>query len=278
MAVCWDRRRSGWRDAESGVWLLEWQLARYSDGIWDTISPTQTLTPERTLDVLRNGRLDLNASELSAAAGLQVPKHPNTYRLGVRAVNRAGLRSCPGTALSCDQLPPGTDSPWAATDHNYTATLMIDIAPPICAYAKSWLCPLASQTPAGEPFEKCLDLSLDRAYGPVRVAGGGVQNETGRLLVQWQGFRDSESGVETCDLHVLRASNPGKTPLGHRCVISISQPAPLGDCARPPWPDDDGQTRCVEYTPALKAKLQATGVRWGRRVLRQVAPIRSPVQ
>ena len=50
--MCWDPL--GFADNESGVWQLEWQLARWVDGenVWDTITETAVLPPAHALFAL----------------------------------------------------------------------------------------------------------------------------------------------------------------------------------------------------------------------------------
>lgn len=92
-----------------------------------------------------------------------------------------------------------------------------------------------------------------------------MQADPSQLLLQWTGFSDANSGVDTCELHVHRLNNPGKVALGHRCIVSASQPYPQGDCARLPYPDE-GRARCEIVTPTLQEQVRSVSAVWGARI------------
>ena len=56
------------------------------------------------------------AADLAEAVGYPVPRHPERYRLGLRVVNRAGLRSCllcVAQPCSCAHTDAAMHAPWA---------------------------------------------------------------------------------------------------------------------------------------------------------------------
>ena len=145
--------RTSFEDGESGVYELEYQVSRWvpdpddlqpwnvqgwasfeppavwqdSDN-WDTIQQTQTVAGERLAATLSRGYLSISRAELTAAVGQVHPMHPNWYKVGVRARNRAGLRSCQGPHEDC--VGNSTkNGPWAAAEGIIVA---IDVAPPWC--------------------------------------------------------------------------------------------------------------------------------------------------
>ena len=52
-----------------------------------------------------------------------------------------------------------------------------------------------------------------RRFSP--LWGGLVSDET---QVQWSGLTDADSGIERCDLEVLRVASPGKVKAGREGV------------------------------------------------------------
>lgn len=55
LVLCWDS--PGFADSESGIWKLEWQLARLVHGAWDTITATQQLDEFTAAAIASSGRL-----------------------------------------------------------------------------------------------------------------------------------------------------------------------------------------------------------------------------
>ena len=139
LAVCLDTV-PGFVDDESDVWYLEWQLARWvptgGGGVWSTLTPTQALREGESTDISKHGVLHLEAHTLTeATGGFEVPTK-GRYRLGLRAVNRAGLRSCP-IGISCNPVvEDGIDSDWAA---RLGVEIVVDQVAPSCVQAKAWL-------------------------------------------------------------------------------------------------------------------------------------------
>lgn len=175
----------------------------------------------RTRLILGNQRLFLNSSELTAAInGFAAPVHPTRYRLGLRAVNRAGLSS-DGTRV----LTTAVDTPWAATSG---VEITVDRGAPICATATARLCGLDYLTSLPRPEDgslpKCADISFSASpYAPVRVASGGVQSNDSSLELQFEGFQDGESAI---DFAGAPAAHTGAVARVAACVL-------ITYCARP---------------------------------------------
>lgn len=231
----------GFIDLESGVWRLEWQVARWTGLTWDTLTATQQLGEAETAEVLHAGRLNITKHWLRQVVGSDFMIHPNRLKLGVRALNRAGLRSCAEpsctTRHGCSCATSSFYAPWAS---DVGMEVYIDAAGPTCAQASAWLCdpsspPGGTDSPAhGRPNGRCHDIALDRQGGAIGTAGGGFLSHTDQLRVQWDGFADSDSGIASCRLDVLHIDVPGRTQLGQRCICSMVMPAPTCDCASSP--------------------------------------------
>ena len=274
VAVCW--AALGFDDQESGVWRLEWQLARRVGFTWDTLSTTLQLTEAETLASNRDGRLLLTKEALAAAVGADFLVHPNRLRLGLRAVNRAGLRSCASCAsqpCSCERLVgpnaarttaesiaavahEAVHSPWAIATG---MEAVVDATGPVCAYASAWLCDPHTSSSSSLPA-RCHDIALDQAIGDAAGAGGGFQAAQDRLHVQWEGFTDEPAGINRCRLDVVRVEPPGKTRLGQRCICSAAMPNPSCDCA--PSESTGALARCELVTERLQAIAQSHPWAW----------------
>ena len=138
-----------------------------------------------TTAVNEDGRLQINKTVLEANGA--DPRHGEKYRLGLRAVNRAGLRSCGDVACSVVE-----GDRWAASQGVY---FQIDEAGPICAQAKAWLCdPEASRAQSPDELATCHDISLFLRGGALSVADAGFQHSVDKLRVQWSGFNDGGIG------------------------------------------------------------------------------------
>ena len=263
LVACWDQ--GGFADDESGVWRFEWQLARFVGdpifGRWDTLTTTHSIdatvpgsleegawlrardpTSELLGPVSRAGELVLSAGYLRGLLGGYQPlAHSNRLRLGIRVVNRAGLRSCAPFACtnppcSCAAELSFAAAPWAA---ELGMEVHVDIVPPVCVHAAAWLCDpvqpavsdavmgaglgvwsrssnasaLAMTPEPGTTLERCHDLALDSPMGVVGRAGGGFTSSADTLRVQWEGFVDTDSGLGRCELDVVKVSYPSSPEL-----------------------------------------------------------------
>ena len=118
LTVCWPS--SGFFDPDSGVYRIEWQLARWTGLAWDTLTGTQQLSDTETAAVLSSGVLNLTKADLYAVIGNDFLTHPNRLRIGVRAMNRAGMRSCsecPSLPCTCAHNAMGDEAfyaPWVS--------------------------------------------------------------------------------------------------------------------------------------------------------------------
>ena len=56
LTVCWPA--PGFVDHESGVWHIEWQLARWTGAVWDTLGSTQQLDETETKALVGGGVLN----------------------------------------------------------------------------------------------------------------------------------------------------------------------------------------------------------------------------
>ena len=244
----------GFADDESGIWYLEWQLARWvatpSGGVWSTLTPTQYLREDESSEVNEHGVLHLTAHTLSeATGGFEVPGK-GRYRLGLRAVNRAGLRSCP-IGISCNSVvEEGYDSDWAA---RLGVEITVDMVPPSCVKAQVWLTDpspsCASVWGAGDA-NRCPDIMLNAPpFGASNVASGGMQGDMSHMGVQWEGFDDYDSGIGYCDISVIEFGNTNPVALGERCSCTGLRPEPVCNCARDPAGLD---ARCEIITPLMK--------------------------
>lgn len=92
VTLCWEP--PGFTDDESDVWRLEYQVARWSldQYQWDIYLPTQVLSYHETRAALVAGRLTIR-SEINGS-DWDLLSLNNRYRVGLRAVNRAGIRRC----------------------------------------------------------------------------------------------------------------------------------------------------------------------------------------
>ena len=159
LIICW-HPDPGFVDHESGLWTLQWQVARWvvDASVWDTAIPTQTLSPEFSRQVHATGMLNLSQEQLVSVSAFLELRHPLRYRLGLRAVNRAGVVSCgPGVGV-CEKSdragtsecacpdPTGKIDNWAATQFDASVPFAIDVVPPSCLFAVVRLCdPRASR-------------------------------------------------------------------------------------------------------------------------------------
>ena len=260
LRICWES--PGFVDSESDVWALEWQLARRVGLLWDTITATQQLNEADTAAAIEAGFLEVTKQQLLAIIGADLLVHPNRIRMAVRAVNRAGLRSCPACPVppcSCVFSAGPRDSPSSIAADNHAAfysawaldspvEFQLDIAGPQCAYAHAWLCDPGDRH---LPYKACHDISLDQANGPAGGVGGGFQSLTNQLRVQWIGFTDYLSGVDKCDIEVIKITNPGGTRLGQRCVCSSVMPSPTCDCQASVA--TGARARCVPVTAEVQS-------------------------
>lgn len=274
--ICWDG--PGFVDDESGVWALEWQLARWTGNGWDTLTATQSILGSQLeqshllSDMAGQGIFEISMAQLTAAIGTALALHPNRFRVGVRAVNRAGLPSCalamcsrpPCPCSSVDSAAGGSNTAWAAETG---AEVVVDTVGPACVHAKAWLCApapadseddnaLRSTTGAQN---QCHDLALDRPMGVGR-AEGGFQASTHELHVQWEGFSDADSGISECQVAVEKVAYPGRRKLGERCTCSVAMPGPACDCA--PSPETGVSARCEQVSPQLQTIARSRPSEW----------------
>ena len=203
------------------------------------------------------GPLNITKQLLHDAIGFDFMIHPNRFRLGVRALNRAGMRSCvdcPMPPCSCANL--SFYSPWAIETGLEVA---IDSAGPVCTRASAWLCDPSK--PTSDPPKRCHDIALNRQVGIVGTPGGGFQARKDALRVQWEGFADDASGIDYCQLQVLRVDHPGKAQLRQRCVCSKVMPSPSCDCAVSPALSTR-TAACLVVDAALQAKVRSKPAHW----------------
>ena len=195
LEVCWTS--PGFEDAESGLARFEWQVARQvAGGAWTTLGTTQYMDISTRQDT---GMFVLLESALAAATGVtDALTTPHKYRLGLRAVSYAGLRSCPGGDMSiCSSME---DDAWAIP---VGFEVHLDSVGPRCDAMAAWLCAPSWNTGR---HARCPDLSLSDSTTPSYFAYGGVQGTNSTLVVQWEGMVDGqyESGLVTCEVSVLR--------------------------------------------------------------------------
>ncbi|KAL3925495.1 MAG: hypothetical protein SGPRY_003632 [Prymnesium sp.] len=249
LSLCWQPQTS-FLDPESELWTLEWQLARWvaDNSTWDTLIPTQTLAPTWGQEIAKMGMLNLTNEALQSISTFASLEHPHRYRLGLRAVNRAGVVSCGPALESCRERerlhganssgcvcpdPTGRIDNWAATQYSASTPFMIDLVPPSCAFASAWLCDPGASTPFASPG----------------TPQDGQQADDKRLHVQWQGFTDLDSGIHQCEVIVLRTRQPGVIGAGSACRCSAVMPSPACDCA----PFSNGEpTQCALMTDYLR--------------------------
>lgn len=204
--------------------------------------------------------LALSNELLESVSAFAKLEHPRQYRLGLRAVNRAGVVSCGAAYQACRERarkdstdesscacpdPTGQVGDWAATQFEVGVAFMVDLVPPSCLSAMSWICD--PRTPVGAD---CEDLSFSQPFARPGTAQDGQQADTTRLHVQWRGFSDLDSGVDRCDLIVLETTHPGVIGPGSECHCSELMPSPPCDCA--PLPNG-GASRCAETSPYMRA-------------------------
>lgn len=156
LQLCWPPQAS-FSDHESGFWTLQWQVARWvaDIGVWDTITPTQTMHPNLGQEVANGGVLNLTSQALQSISVFATLRHNEQYRLGLRAMNRAGVVSCGPEVERCRKLAlrhghdtskcvcpdaTGQTDNWAATQLASSVPFMIDLEPPSCNSASAWLC------------------------------------------------------------------------------------------------------------------------------------------
>lgn len=249
LRVCW--AAPGFVDNQSAVAHLEWELARFVSGFgWDSLTGTVRVDNGAATLALKSGSFVIEVAELKSRFGISSLAHTSSYRLGVRAVNRAGGVSAPRTAAA----PAGSAMSWAS---EHGVQIIVDTVGPSCLDASAWLCAPEGEgrgsggggTTSDDALDVCPDLSF--ASHHTGVAGSGFQSSTHSMRVQWAGFEDGfgESGIGSCELKVLELSHPGETPLGERCRFSAVFPPPAGDCKS----IADGTPRCDVATPTLLA-------------------------
>ena len=170
--MCWDPGES-FSDPESGVLALEWQLAHWVRGYgWDTLLRTQRLTDAEMEAALQNGTIAFTPEFLTRMTGIQLPLHGRRYRLGLRALNKAGRRSCGDAA--CTTGNPGDN--WAVFQGTQFG---VDILAPTCTRAVAWLCDPLSWDP-----EPVLPLAINDIVGSTTAVYGGCAPACSTLLVQ----------------------------------------------------------------------------------------------
>ena len=243
--LCWPTKFGSFIDQESGLWTLEWQLARWvvDAGVWTTAIPTQPFQPKEGRTLADGGVLSLSDEFLTAISEFAKLEHPRQYRLGLRAVNRAGAVSCGPSYQACRERmrksatpwaeetecicpdPTGQVDNWAATQFDAGVAFMVDVVPPSCLFATAWVCD--PRTPLGA---KCEDLSFSQPFARPGTAQDGQQADTTQLHVQWRGFSDLDSGVNRCDLIVLQTTHPGVIGAGSECHCSDLMPYPACNC------------------------------------------------
>ena len=269
LRACWNS--PGFVDAESHVWTLEWQLARRVGLMWDTITGTQQLSETETAVAVEAGYLEVSKEQLLAVIGADLLVQPNRFRMGVRAVNRAGLRSCsrcvaPPCSCATDhrrESPASIAAAEHAEFHSAWAVdsaleYQVDVVGPACAWAQAWLCDPRNDLP--RYHTPCHDISLDTTDGATGGVGGGFQSRTDRLRVQWTGFVETLSPIDRCHIEVLKVANPGRTRLGQRCVCSSAMPSPACDCEASAA--TGARARCVPITAHLQSIAMSRLVSW----------------
>ena len=281
LIVCWEP--PGFADPESGVWRLEWQISRWSmdQQEWDVLSKTHVLDENRTQAVLAAGEFVLSTEEMERATGLELA-FDERYRLGFRAINRAGLRSCPASVTACESR-----GNWSKAE-GYNDFFLDREAPEFVAYARVWLCdpwaasaatdsdaPFVTVGPDGFPvnrrpaLSKCPDLSFNGG-AVTGQARGGTQADTSRLRLQWSNFTDGTLGssVDRYEVTVLHVHRPGKRLVGEPCLCTALTPIPFCDCDLMGPSRDGNATRCdVLSTPRI--------LEWARPQVAAVHPIGS---
>ena len=244
LTLCWDS--PGFVDSDSGIWRLEVQISRLrrgSSGLlsrdgsglpnfdrqWDVIRGTEVLPYEETRNVLRDGQLVIRSDRDSALdGGEELFRHNNWFRVGLRAINRAGLRSCPPTVSDCKQQGEGD---WSVVDGYYDFMIDDDAADDI-SRAEVWLCD--PRTPlSGRP---CHDLSYSNNITTTGQARGGFQASNTSLHVQWKGFTDGVggAGLAECELTVYEYLTNGGKPLLGECWCNPVMHYPRCNCDRVP--------------------------------------------
>ena len=128
LALCW--AAPGWVDAQSGVWRLEWQLARWvaDSGAFTVDGVTVALPPNASSVAVAAGELRLSSAELRSRGYVDLT-NAGTYKLALRAVNRAGLYSCDGCAAQAEA--------WSLS---HGSVFSVDQAPPFCSNARARSC------------------------------------------------------------------------------------------------------------------------------------------
>lgn len=119
--------------------------------------------------------MQISAAVIATATGLpDALASSNKYRLGLRAVNYAGLQSCPGGNLStCSSLSEGA---WAVS---VGFELHMDTVAPRCDAMTAWLC--APLWAVGR-HSRCTDVSLSSDIVPAKHARGGLQADNSTLV------------------------------------------------------------------------------------------------
>ena len=177
--ICWDS--PGFYDNESFVHALEWQLARKLDsGAWNVMLETQTTNASQTARAIADGKLDVSREVLQEASdNPNVLSSGSIYRLSVRAVNRAGLRSYP-SGFNCGTEEPCGGASWA-TEEDLSAEVIIDALGPECANATAWICQGSYQVDQ-EPVTKFAedDCFLCRSHLPIIYARNSGRSEPAR--------------------------------------------------------------------------------------------------
>ena len=145
---------------------------------------------------------------LQAKSGYSnILSNANKYRVGLRAVNRAGLRSFPdGFDCSLTGTVNGSEAcggPGWAREAALTVEVILDLYGPECTNATAWICQGDHQKGVGT---RCSDISYNN---PQTLQRDGFQASSSSLTAQFQGFFDGvgESGISTCRLDVVNVVN-----------------------------------------------------------------------
>jgi hypothetical protein len=221
LMLCWPADGRSFLDRESGLWTVEWQLARWvpDNASWTTAIPTQRLSPGAGRALADGGLLNLSQADLTSISAFATLTHAHRYRLGVRAVNRAGVVSCGPSLEACRERarrrglpigpecacadPTGEVDNWAASQLDVSVPFSIDVVAPSCLFAVAWLC-----DPATPPGEACDDISFANPFGRPGDAQDGQQADPSKVHVRWKGFFDLDSGVTTCEPSALLTYPP----------------------------------------------------------------------
>ena len=84
LRLCWPTA-SGFTDDESGVWYLEWQLARWTGLAWDTVTATQQLSHNDSSAAAREGAYELTKAQVERIpAHTPHPRHTKVQRASLQ--------------------------------------------------------------------------------------------------------------------------------------------------------------------------------------------------